>query len=119
LNRKPLTIAYNVLSGDHYQIGAAMAYDLDRSEQQDLNNLRGLGDIGAAAVAKLYGTWVLAKKFPLILRIDARQFVGGAQGAIGDVGVYMPLLAVPGRSSCSPVPPFLSPRIITCKPCTE
>ena len=88
-------IGYNFLRGDHYQVGAAMAYDLGRSEQQDLNNLRGLGDIGAAPVAKLYGTWVLAKKFPLILRIDARQFIGGAQGAIGDASVYMPL---PGSS---------------------
>ena len=88
-------IGYNILRGDHYQVGAAMAYDLGRNEQQDLNNLRGLGDIGAAPVAKLYGTWVLAKKFPLILRIDARQFIGGAQGAVGDASVYMPL---PGSS---------------------
>jgi outer membrane scaffolding protein for murein synthesis (MipA/OmpV family) len=88
-------IGYNFLRGDHYQVGVAMAYDLGRSEQRDLNNLRGLGDIGAAPVAKVYGTWVLAKKFPLILRIDARQFIGGAQGAIGDAGVYMPL---PGSS---------------------
>jgi outer membrane scaffolding protein for murein synthesis (MipA/OmpV family) len=88
-------IGYNMLRGDHYQVGIALAYDLGRGEQQDLNNLRGLGDIGAAPVAKLYGTWVLARKFPLILRADARQFVGGAQGAIGDVGVYMPL---PGSS---------------------
>jgi outer membrane scaffolding protein for murein synthesis (MipA/OmpV family) len=88
-------IGYNMLRGDHYQFGIALAYDLGRKEQQDLNNLRGLGDIGAAPVAKLYGTWVLARKFPLILRVDARQFVGGAQGAIGDVGVYMPL---PGSS---------------------
>ena len=88
-------IGYNILRGDHYQVGAAMAYDLGRSEQQDLNNLRGLGDIGAAPVAKLYGTWVLARKFPLILRIDARQFIGGAQGAIGDASVYLPL---PGSS---------------------
>jgi outer membrane scaffolding protein for murein synthesis (MipA/OmpV family) len=88
-------IGYNFLRGDHYQFGVAMAYDLGRKEQQDLNNLRGLGDIGAAPVAKLYGTWVLARKFPLILRVDARQFIGGAQGAVGDVGVYMPL---PGSS---------------------
>ena len=103
-------IGYNFLRGDHYQFGAAMAYDLGRNEQQDLNNLRGLGDIGAAPVAKLYGTWVLAKKFPLILRVDARQFIGGAQGAVGDVGAYMPLpkamnteliseMALPSRST--------------------
>ena len=88
-------IGYNILRGDHYQVGVAMAYDLGRNEQQDLNNLRGLGDIGAAPVAKLYGTWVLARKFPLILRLDARQFIGGAQGAVGDASVYMPL---PGSS---------------------
>ena len=72
-----------------------MAYDLGRSEQKDLNSLRGLGDIGAAPVAKVFGTWVLSKKFPLILRTDVRQFIGGAEGAIGDAGVYMPL---PGSS---------------------
>ena len=38
---------------------------------------------------------VLSKSFPLILRGDARQFAGGAQGAVADVGVYMPL---PGSS---------------------
>lgn len=88
-------IGYNMLRGDHYQVGVALVYDLGRNEQQDLNNLRGLGDIGAAPVAKLYGTWVLARQFPVILRLDARQFVGGAQGAIGDASVYMPL---PGSS---------------------
>ena len=88
-------IGYNVFRGDHYQIGVAMAYDLGRSEQSDLANLRGLGDIGAAPVAKVYGSWVLSKKFPLILRVDARQFIGGAEGAIGDASVYMPL---PGSS---------------------
>jgi len=88
-------IGYNILRGDHYQVGVAMAYDLGRSEQKDLNSLRGLGDIGAAPVAKVFGTWVLSKKFPLILRTDVRQFIGGAEGAIGDAGVYMPL---PGSS---------------------
>jgi outer membrane scaffolding protein for murein synthesis (MipA/OmpV family) len=88
-------IGYNILHGDHYQIGVAMTYDLGRSEQTDLHNLRGLGDIGAAPVAKVFGSWVLSKKFPLILRTDVRQFIGGAEGAIGDASVYMPL---PGSS---------------------
>jgi outer membrane scaffolding protein for murein synthesis (MipA/OmpV family) len=48
-----------------------------------------------APVAKVFGSYVLSKKFPLILRVDGRQFIGGAQGAIGDAGVYMPL---PGSS---------------------
>jgi outer membrane scaffolding protein for murein synthesis (MipA/OmpV family) len=88
-------IGYNVLRGDHYQVGVAMGYDLGRDEQKDLNNLRGLGDIGAAPVAKVYGTWVLSRKFPLILRTDVRQFIGGAQGAVGDASIYLPL---PGSS---------------------
>ena len=54
-----------------------------------------MGDIHAAPVAKLFASYVLSKKFPLILRVDARQIVGGANGAVGDVGVYMPL---PGSS---------------------
>jgi outer membrane scaffolding protein for murein synthesis (MipA/OmpV family) len=88
-------LGYNFLRGDHYQFGVAMAYDLGRKERDDLTNLHGLGDIGVAPVAKIYGSYVLSKKFPLILRVDARQFIGGAEGAIGDAGVYMPL---PGSS---------------------
>jgi outer membrane scaffolding protein for murein synthesis (MipA/OmpV family) len=88
-------LGYNFLRGDHYQFGVAMAYDLGRKERDDLTNLHGMGDIGAAPVAKVFGSYVLSKKFPLILRVDARQFIGGAQGAVGDAGIYMPL---PGSS---------------------
>lgn len=86
---------YNFLRGDHYQVGVGLTYDLGRSEKDDLTNLHGMGDIKAAPVGKLYGSVVLSRKFPLILRVDARQFVGGAQGAVGDASVYMPL---PGSS---------------------
>ena len=88
-------LGYNFLRGDHYQVGVAMAYDLGRKDESDLTNLHGMGDIGAAPVAKIFGSWVLSKKFPLILHVDGRQFIGGAQGAVGDAGVYMPL---PGSS---------------------
>jgi outer membrane scaffolding protein for murein synthesis (MipA/OmpV family) len=88
-------IGYNFLRGDHYQVGVAMAYDRGRIERDDYSNLRGMGNIGAAPVAKVFGSWVLSRKFPLILRADARQFIGGAEGAVGDIGVYMPL---PGSS---------------------
>jgi outer membrane scaffolding protein for murein synthesis (MipA/OmpV family) len=88
-------IGYNFLRGDHFQIGVAMAYDLGRKVSQDYANLHGMGDIKAAPVGKLYGTWVLSRKFPLILRADVRQFIGGAQGAVGDIAVYTPL---PGSS---------------------
>src|SRR5450759_1070293 len=88
-------IGYNVLRGDHYQLGVALAYDLGRKERDDLANLHGMGNIGVAPVGKIFGTWVLSKSFPMILRVDARQFAGGAQGAVGDAAVYLPL---PGSS---------------------
>jgi outer membrane scaffolding protein for murein synthesis (MipA/OmpV family) len=88
-------IGYNFLRGDHYQAGIGMTYDLGRKMKDDYANLHGMGDIAAAPVAKMFGSVVLAKKFPLILRADFRQFIGGADGAVGDAGVYMPL---PGSS---------------------
>ena len=88
-------IGYNFLHGDHYQIGVGMTYDFGRKEKEDLTNLHGMGDIGAAPVGKLYASWVVSRKFPMIMRVSARQFIGGAQGAVGDAGVYLPL---PGSS---------------------
>jgi outer membrane scaffolding protein for murein synthesis (MipA/OmpV family) len=88
-------IGYNVFRGDHYQIGIGMTYDFGRKEKWDLTNLRGMGDIGAAPVGKLYASWVLSRRFPMILRVAARQYIGGAQGAVGDAAVYFPL---PGSS---------------------
>jgi len=88
-------IGYNFLRGDHYQIGASVTYDLGRKMTLDYANLHGMGNISAAPVGKVYATWVISKKLPLILRVSARQFIGGTQGAIGDVSIYTPL---PGSS---------------------
>jgi outer membrane scaffolding protein for murein synthesis (MipA/OmpV family) len=88
-------IGVNFLRGDHYRIGAAVAYDLGRKERDDYTNLRGMGDISVAPAAKVFASYVLSKKFPLILRLDARQILGGADGTVGDAGIYMPL---PGSS---------------------
>ncbi|HEY6484025.1 MAG TPA: MipA/OmpV family protein [Steroidobacteraceae bacterium] len=88
-------LGFNFLRGDHYQVGVAVTYDLGRQEKEDFANLRGMGNISAAPVGKLYASYVLSRKFPMILRVDARQFVGGAEGAVGDAGVYIPL---PGSS---------------------
>jgi outer membrane scaffolding protein for murein synthesis (MipA/OmpV family) len=88
-------LGYNLLRGDHYQLGIGVTYDLGRKEKDDLTNLHGMGNIGAAPAGKIFGTWVLSRHFPMILRVDARQFAGGAQGAVGDASVYLPL---PGSS---------------------
>jgi outer membrane scaffolding protein for murein synthesis (MipA/OmpV family) len=88
-------LGYNFVRGKQYQIGMALAYDQGRTVKDDETNLRGMGDIYAAPVAKLYASVVLSKKFPMILRVSARQFIGGSQGAVGDASVYLPL---PGSS---------------------
>ncbi len=88
-------LGYNFLRGDHYQVGVGLSYDLGRKMDDDGRNLNGMGNISAAPVAKLYGSWVLSKKFPMILRVSARQYIGGDQGAVGDASVYLPL---PGSS---------------------
>jgi len=88
-------LGYNFLRGDHYEFGVGLAYDLGRKAREDLTNLHGMGNISPAPIAKLYGSVVLSRKFPLILRATARQFIGGANGAVADLGVYMPL---PGSS---------------------
>ncbi|MDB6159824.1 MAG: mltA-interacting MipA family protein [Gammaproteobacteria bacterium] len=88
-------LGFNFLRGDHYQVGLGVTFDLGRKEKDDPRNLHGMGDISAAPVAKMYGSWVLSRRFPLILRVDARQFMGGAQGLVGDAAVYLPL---PGSS---------------------
>jgi len=88
-------IGYNFLRGDHYRVGVALTYDLGRKVNDDYSNLHGMGDIAAAPVGKVFASWVLSRKFPMILRVDARQFIGGVNGAVGDAGVYLPL---PGSS---------------------
>jgi outer membrane scaffolding protein for murein synthesis (MipA/OmpV family) len=88
-------IGVNVLRSDHFQAGVSMTYDLGRRVSQDYANLHGMGDISAAPVGKVFASWVISRKLPLILRVDARQFIGGAEGAVGDIAVYTPL---PGSS---------------------
>lgn len=88
-------LGVNILHGPTYRIGVALGYDLGRSVSDYESHLQGLSNISPAPVAKFFASWVLSKKFPLILRADARQFVGGADGAVGDLEAYMPL---PGSS---------------------
>lgn len=85
----------NLVHGENYRAGIALGYDLGRRESQDRDHLEGLGNIEAAPVVKLFGSYVISKEFPLVLRVDARRFVGGAEGWVGDVEAYMPL---PGSS---------------------
>jgi outer membrane scaffolding protein for murein synthesis (MipA/OmpV family) len=88
-------LGVNLIRGENYRAGVAIGYDLGRLAREDLTHLKGMGDISAAPVAKLFGSYVISKSFPLVLRADLRQFVGGADGLAADFGAYMPL---PGSS---------------------
>ncbi len=88
-------LGVNILHGEHYRVGVAVGYDLGREVSDYTSHLHGLGDINPAPVVKAFGSVVLAKKFPLVLRVDARRSIGGTDGVVGDVSIYMPL---PGSS---------------------
>jgi outer membrane scaffolding protein for murein synthesis (MipA/OmpV family) len=85
----------NVLHGDNYRAGVLLGYDLGRRVADDITHLHGLGDIGRAPVAKVFACYAVSKDFPLVLRGDVRQIVGGADGLLADLGAYIPL---PGSS---------------------
>jgi outer membrane scaffolding protein for murein synthesis (MipA/OmpV family) len=88
-------LGVNLLRGENYRAGVALGYDLGRRAEDDLSHLKGLGNISPAPVLKLFGSYVFSKDFPLVLRADARQFLGGADGAVADFSAYLPL---PGSS---------------------
>ena len=88
-------LGWNILHGDHYRFGVSIGYDLGRDTSEYTSHLHGLPDIDPAPTAKVFGEVVVAKKFPLVLRVDARQIIGGADGAVADISAYLPL---PGSS---------------------
>ncbi|HMK86857.1 MAG TPA: MipA/OmpV family protein [Steroidobacteraceae bacterium] len=89
-------LGVNVLRGSHYRAGFALCYDLGRLQSNDVEHLRGMGNIDRSVGVKAFGSYAISKSFPLVLRADIRQYVGGADGMLADLDVYMPL---PGSSS--------------------
>ncbi len=88
-------LGVNVLRGDNFRAGVAIGYDMGRLARDDLDHLKGLGDVGTSATVKLFGSYVISKALPLVFRGDVRQFTGGAGGLEGDLQIYTPL---PGSS---------------------
>ena len=88
-------VGVNVLRGDNYRAGIQIGYDLGRRVSDDYTHLHGLGDIRRAPTVEAFASYAISKEFPLVMRGDVRQYVGGADGMVADVGVYMPL---PGSS---------------------
>jgi outer membrane scaffolding protein for murein synthesis (MipA/OmpV family) len=89
-------VGVNILRGENYLAGVEVGYDLGRRVSQDYTHLHGLGDISRAADFKVFGSYVVSKQLPLVLRADAGRFVGGTHGWRGDFGAYLPL---PGSSA--------------------
>ena len=88
-------LGVNLWSGAHYRAGLALSYDLGRYVHDDVTHLTGLGDIKIAAAPKAFISYVISKSFPLVVRADVRQIIGGADGVVADIDAYMPL---PGSS---------------------
>ena len=88
-------LGVNIVRGENYRAGIAIAYDLGRQALDYPSHLHGLSDVYAAPVIKLFGSYVISKEFPLVLRADVRKIVGGAEGLLGDLEAFMPL---PGSS---------------------
>lgn len=88
-------LGVNILRGTNYRLGVSIGYDLGRRVSEYPSRLTGLGNIEPAPAPKLFFAYALSKRFPLVLRVDVRRIIGGANGVTGDIGAYMPL---PGSS---------------------
>ncbi len=88
-------VGANLFSFRHIRFGAAISYDLGRSQHDDGKALTGLGTLHATPEIKLFADYVISKSFPLDIRVDARKQIWGTYGYIGDVGAYLPM---PGSS---------------------
>ena len=88
-------LGVNLWSGAHYRAGLALTYDLGRYVHDDVTHLTGLGDLKIAPAPKAFISYVISKSFPLVVRADVRQIIGGADGLLADIDAYLPL---PGSS---------------------
>ena len=88
-------VGFNIVHADYYRAGLALCYDLGRYVSDDVGHLYGLGDLKHAPVVKAFFSYVVSKSFPMVIRTDVRQIIGGADGALADIDVHLPL---PGSS---------------------
>jgi len=80
-------IGVNLVHGQNYRAGVALAYDLGR-DQHDDPHLRGLGNIDTAPEAKLFAEYFL---LPVVVSAALHQAIGGHNGLLGELGAYIPL----------------------------
>jgi outer membrane scaffolding protein for murein synthesis (MipA/OmpV family) len=82
-------IGVNLIRGQTYRAGVAVAYDLGRDHHAQ-HRLTGLGNVDPAPEAKVFAEYFL---LPFVYTVDIRKGVGGHDGVIGDLGLYVPLPA--------------------------
>jgi outer membrane scaffolding protein for murein synthesis (MipA/OmpV family) len=80
-------LGVNLLHGDGYRAGIAIAYDLGRNHNAD-HRLDGLPNIDPAPEPKLFAQYFF--KF-VVFTADLRRAIGGYNGVVGDVGAYVPI----------------------------
>lgn len=80
-------IGVNLLHGEGYRAGISLSYDLGRNSHDD-DHLRNLPNISFAPAPKAFAQ-VFIK--PVVLAVDIRKAIGGNDGLIGDIGIYMPI----------------------------
>jgi outer membrane scaffolding protein for murein synthesis (MipA/OmpV family) len=80
-------IGVNLLHGEGYRAGISLSYDLGRNSHDD-DHLRNLPDISFAAAPKAFAQIFIK---PVVLAVDIRKAIGGNDGLIGDIGIYMPI----------------------------
>lgn len=80
-------LGVNLLRGQTYRAGVALAYDLGRDHHIE-HRLAGLGNVDPAPEGKLFAEYFL---LPVVLTADLRKAFGGHDGIIGDLGAYVPL----------------------------
>ncbi len=80
-------IGVNLLHGEGYRAGIAMSYDLGRNTHDD-PHLANLPNISIAAEPKAFAQIFIK---PVVITADIRKGIGGNDGLIGDIGLYLPL----------------------------
>lgn len=86
-------LGINIFHGKNYRAGAAITYDLGRSnvslfQPDGINRLRPIGGVAPGPEAKLFAEYVW---FPVVFRADIRRALGGYDGWVGDLSMYVPV----------------------------
>lgn len=81
-------LGVNLLRGQNYRAGVALSYDVGRSQHADYS-LNGIQSIAPSPEVKAFAEMYF---LPFIVSADIRKQLGGTNGIIGDLGVYMPIV---------------------------